>query len=194
MYPRLSKFIGIGSYLLSIFGITICFFLFPEAINSSHFALSDFGVEVKTAIIFNLTLIISSLLLALFITRLFTEMKISLRSLPGVFFILSTVALCGIGFFPYSISERIHFTFSFLYFLFSSLGIMFFGLGLMKKGRSSGKYHLGLGIFTIIIFFILYYSSDAAAVSEVFHTIIIGIWVTAVSFINPKKKLTFWKS
>jgi hypothetical membrane protein len=144
------KIIGLISYLIIIITIIICNLIAPEISHSSNFALSDYGVNLSTALLFNPGLITSGIVYLIF------TIKIQINKLQLITGALTGIFLSLIGFIPYNLNLNLHII-STLLFLISNILSLFFLSKELKVKRSKNIIYfqiLLLAISTLILIWV----------------------------------------
>lgn len=161
------KFLGLYAISIACLGILISFIVYPAAADKVDFALSDFGVISNTAIIFNITLIIAGILNFFYALYLNKTLKLEKFSVELIILVLVSIFLMLIGFFPYSIDQRIHWFVAFSYFILSPIVFLIIAVRFYKR-----KYFILLGIVSMLQLLVLtlsYSFFQAFATGELIH-------------------------
>jgi hypothetical membrane protein len=183
------------SYSRGYFGITriagVCGMFLPVVVFTSlgfsiasspwftwtQNALSDFGIQENTALLFNYGMIISGLLALVFSIGL---MKILVNKLGAYVLALSSLALVGIGIFPETIFT-LHFLTSASFFILLAVGLLIIGV---TSGYNIFERNIGLLAMVLVVIAlgstVFLFHFDGIAVTEALCCFPAFIWCSIV--------------
>jgi hypothetical membrane protein len=140
-------------------------------------ALSDFGIQENTALLFNYGMIISGLLALVFSIGL---MKILVNKLGAYVLALSSLALVGIGIFPETIFT-LHFLTSASFFILLAVGLLIIGV---TSGYNIFERNIGLLAMVLVVIAlgstVFLFHFDGIAVTEALCCFPAFIWCSIV--------------
>jgi hypothetical membrane protein len=148
----------------------------PWFIWTQH-ALSDFGIQENTALLFNYGMIIGGILALIFS---FGLMKILSNKLGACILALSSLALIGIGVFPETIFA-LHFLTSASFFILLAIALLIIGLT-----STQNSFERNIGLLALVLVFIAICSTvflfhfDGIAITEAFSCFPAFIWCSIV--------------
>ncbi len=175
------KYLGLIALSLNLLSFFACRLLITEPeFYGSNFVLSDFGADSRTALIFNLTLILSGVLFLLFLKYLVEDYKIKYTSPALISFVISITCLILIGIFPYTTIYAVHWLSAFEYFLFFAIGSILFGFQILSKKRLEAMRSIIIGFMMIIGFIFFWNYSSPHAIAELWSVVMGLVWVVSI--------------
>ena len=163
-------------------------------------ALSDLGnsqVHPESAPYFNMGLMAAGILVTIFAVGIYSHMRNIIEKIGGILFILSGIALFGIGFFPEHVKPW-HYIFSVAFFVLFGFALLIIGAGFLiaKRDMFLGVFGLIAGIADAIIWIAIPWRSlgvTGVAIPEFLSSLFGVIWIVIYS-IRLVKKTEFFRT
>ncbi len=187
---KLNLFIGIFGAIYTIILVTVSALISPNFswVNNylSDIGAGKFGLEPQ--LLFNSTLVIGGLLMALFfILTILSLKKVIIEKISLIIMIIGSISLAMIGIFTEHAPYNLHFTFSMGFFLLFPVAMIILGGGYIKKNIYFAALTIIMALLALVIIMNLVVSGGKA-LPEIGEAIVLSIWVFIYAIFKYKEK------
>jgi len=174
---KLQNISGILGVLAAVGTIASSYLIAPEALRQVDPALSNFGVTSKTALLFNIGMVLAAVLGTTFIVGLLRQLDMKLLSIPGVMFVLAFGGLMGLGLVPYDIDRSLHWNAAQVFLFMLPLAQIVLGISIYKKWQKLSVFCLGCGILVYLVGIPLWLQTSNFLLVEIWAVLMATFWI-----------------
>jgi hypothetical protein len=178
---NLSKYLGFIIIGIVLVLFLYCYRTYPDFINDSKPALSDWGILPKTKILFSFMLMITCIVAAIFHYFLFRNFDIKQKSVVPISSYISFLSLFLLAVVNYNINYSIHWASTVTFFWSYAIFIVLFSIKNIRNYR--GISVSGMAIFLTGIFFILFTRNRFAGYVQV-ETVAVILFLVWIALLN----------